>query len=297
MPGRKPREFGAIAAARPSLARRAAPPSPAPRRNGATGPAAARYHGVMRPWPAALLLAFALPAAAAERELHADWLVDGSITGAALIGLGVLRYGIDDDFTPPSDDGAPPGGIDRLSPLKKVDAPAKVSDVLLWGSLGLGATTVVLDGLQDERLPRHLLLYVEALALNGLATEGVKRLVSRPRPYTYDQRTGDRDDDLSFWSGHSSWTACASLGAARIVDLSSDLSTGTRVAMYGGASALTLTVMSLRVAGGRHFPTDVLAGGLTGAAIGLGLPSLHLQDTPTVTAGGGGAMLSFGGHF
>lgn len=252
----------------------------------------------MRPWlAAALLLALALPAAAAERELRADWLVDGSITGAALIGLGVLRYGPDDGFTPPEDNGAPPGGIDRLSPLRKVEAPANVSDVVLWGSVGLGATAIVLDGVADERLPHYLLLYAEALAVNALATEGVKRLVSRPRPFTYDQRTGDRDDDLSFWSGHSSWTACASLGAARIVDLSSELSTGSRVALYGGASALTLTVMSLRVAGGRHFPTDVLAGGVTGAAIGLGLPTLHLQDAPTVSAGGGGAMLSYAGSF
>ncbi len=246
-------------------------------------------------------LALWLPAAAEpppRQALAVDWPVDGALTGLALAGIGAIHF-LPDDYTPPSHQGAPPGGLDALSPLQRVDGPAKVSDLLLYGAIGLGATTVVIDGLHDEQLPPRLLLFVEALAINGLATDGVKRLVSRPRPYTYDARTGARDDDLSFWSGHSSWTACASLGAVRIVDLSSDLSTGTRVAMYGGASLLTLTVMSLRVAGGRHFPTDVLTGGVVGAAIGLGVPSLHLQDAPTVTAttGSGAGGLSFGGSF
>jgi membrane-associated phospholipid phosphatase len=43
-------------------------------------------------------------------------------------------------------------------------------------------------------------------------------------------------------------------------------------------------VGSLRVAAGRHFPTDVLVGALAGSAIGMVIPWAHARRTPVTVA-------------
>jgi undecaprenyl-diphosphatase len=67
---------------------------------------------------------------------------------------------------------------------------------------------------------------------------------------------------------------------------------------------LTSLVAVERVRGGAHFPTDVIAGALAGAGIGMLVVHLHRQDSETrrpiwvgalPAEGGGGIMV--GGRF
>jgi undecaprenyl-diphosphatase len=71
----------------------------------------------------------------------------------------------------------------------------------------------------------------------------------------------------------------------------------------GVATALTAFVSYERVRAGQHFPTDVIAGSMPGAAIGVLVPHLHRnkQEPPPVWVGvspaPGGGSLSVTGFF
>jgi membrane-associated phospholipid phosphatase len=124
----------------------------------------------------------------------------------------------------------------------------------------------------------RLLLYSEAILIDGAVTEVAKWAVRRPRPYTYDARLGEADDDLSFFSGHTSWLAAASFSTARSIDLTTSPSLGARIGLYGSAAAVTAVMGAMRVAAGMHYPSDVLVGAAVGASIGWLVPELHRSE-------------------
>ncbi len=252
----------------------------------------------MRALPLVVLLA-ATPAAAAD-GLEVSPVVDGAITAGALAVWGGFFLSTNDAATVEGPPGAKPGGLDSWARYRRDPGISRQSDVVLGSSIALGLGAAAADGAARDQLAGRLLLYGEALALNGMATEIVKEFARRPRPYTWTERLGRRDDDLSFWSGHTSWTACATFTTARAMDLASDLRPAERIGLYGGAGVLTLTVMAMRVGAGMHFPTDVLAGAVVGTAIGLGVPELHRKGGllfAGAPAPGGGGTLALSGAF
>jgi len=213
-------------------------------------------------------------APAAERLQISPWIDGGIALGSAGLWIGVSQAAA----TPaplhaPSVD--PPGGIDRWASIPGDPAFLTVSDSILWGTIALGGALTLADGWRDDDLVAHTVVYAEALLINGMVTEVTKHLVQRARPYTYAAPKGTPDDLRSFFSGHTSWTATASFTAARIFDITGDLTPWERVALYGGAGALTVGVGVSRVRAGMHFPTDVLTGALVGTTIGLAVPELH----------------------
>jgi undecaprenyl-diphosphatase len=70
----------------------------------------------------------------------------------------------------------------------------------------------------------------------------------------------------------------------------------------GAAVALTAFVSYERVRSGMHFPSDVVAGSLAGASVGILVPHLHrhAQEAPPVWVGvvpdRGGASLTLSGR-
>ncbi len=190
-----------------------------------------------------------------------------------------------------------PGGVDRLAVLELRREFVLPSDIVLAGGMGLGLIVAGVDGQLDDGSPLpRLLLFAEALAINGALTELAKYAVRRPRPYTFSERLGTPDDDLSFFSGHASHVAVSTFFAARSLDLTGELSVAERLLAYGGATLLTAAVAVLRVAAGKHWPSDVITGALVGGSVGFLVAELHRSDAVSAAIlpleGGGGAVLT-----
>ena len=237
-------------------------------------------------------LALALPASAAE-PLKSDPAIDLPLTAAAAAIYAGLGLGVDRQVVLDDQPASRPGGIDGLARLRLDEDYALASDVTLGVVLASAVAGAGLDGSGDGEVGHRMLLLAETLAVAGAVNETFKHAVRRPRPYTYEQREGTVDDDLSFYSGHTTLAAAATMFTARSLDLTGDLGTGGRIAAYGGAALLTAAVGTLRVAAGKHFPSDVLVGAAVGAAIGWLVPELHRGGAAAGgSVGSGGAALT-----
>lgn len=205
-----------------------------------------------------------------------DPAVDIPLTLAPLTLWVALSLGVGDTPAPADLDLGPrPDGLDGLSPFEVREGPALVSDVLLYGSLVGGLALSTADGWRDGAPGAAALVYAEAFALTGAATEIVKFAVARPRPYTLTEGAEGSEDLASFFSGHTSLVASAAFSTARMVDLTGELSAGQRWAVYGGAGALTAATGAARVAAGKHYISDVVVGAAVGGCIGWLTPQLH----------------------
>jgi hypothetical protein len=130
----------------------------------------------------------------------------------------------------------------------------------------------------------HLLAYVEAVGWTLLLTGVIKYVVGRPRPYTEgsldhpELRRKVSEDNLSFFSAHAAIDFA--VGAFVTQDVSRALLRGPLAAstplprfLLGqllpalvGYGVPTLVGIS-RIVDQQHWPSDVVAGGLTGALI------------------------------
>jgi membrane-associated phospholipid phosphatase len=153
------------------------------------------------------------------------------------------------------------------------------------------------------------LVFGQTLGLTLLVTGALKVAARRPRPLTYDARWSvaerhDGDARLSFPSGHSA-AAFASASYLAVLLLERE---GPRPAALVAVTAGYLaaaTVAGLRVAGAKHFLTDVLTGAAVGTLFGLGIPLLLLPGQRTrsdalgaSSAGSAAApVFAFGGAF
>jgi membrane-associated phospholipid phosphatase len=125
----------------------------------------------------------------------------------------------------------------------------------------------------------------------------LKRAASRPRPYTYLDESNRQDPDYdvtaeeafeSFPSNHATvaW-ACGLSGASYLAFSRPDLSGSVHFLSGALAGGLATAAGILRVDADMHFPTDVVAGSLLGAATGIGIAALNRGEE----AGGEGAAL------
>lgn len=125
-----------------------------------------------------------------------------------------------------------------------------------------------------------LVLYSEAHAINTAFYISVASTTSRARPFNYNAdvpievKLGTETRN-SFFSGHVSSAATASFFMAKVYsDFHPELG-NKKYLLMGAASIPPFLVGFYRVKALKHFPTDVITGGIVGAAAGILIPHLH----------------------
>lgn len=254
------------------------------------------------------------------RDVYSVRLVPDLIVTLGFIGLGMTleryRDTLADDLSCPGPT-LPAGAcsaeavnpIDRWATSMGSESAAAASDVLLLTSLalplafsGLDAATVDRGVGGGERFGRDAIVILETYAATYFATNVLKVLAHRLRPFNYDptqvERRRDGDSRLSFPSGH---TSMAFAGAATFASMLDQRYPAEAWAIGASAAGFVLaTAVGVnRVLAGRHFPTDVLFGAAIGVGLGFLIPALHTGDGPPSTEGSPSslALLSWGGRF
>jgi undecaprenyl-diphosphatase len=209
--------------------------------------------------------------------------------------------------------------IDRLAVTQKIDPHAATfSDIGLYTAVGFAVLDPILSGLRDgtDALVVDAFMYAESGSLALTLTDITKIAVRRPRPIDYincpaaangeaSTKPGCNSTDLglSFFSGHAASVAAVGATATYLAFVRSEPRSPRPWITLGLATALTTFVSYERVRAGAHFPTDVIAGAMAGAAIGILVPHMHKhkQEAPPVWVGvtrtPGGGALSLQGFF
>lgn len=153
------------------------------------------------------------------------------------------------------------------------------SDMLL-GVAGLAPALLLIDNRIKAHWIDYLTLYFEAQTAQSMVYLGTVYAHSKARPFVYNQdltlheRAGTNRTN-SFFSGHTSATATASFFMAKVY-CDFHRPKGWQQALIYTAAAIPPSVMGMyRMAAGKHFPSDVIVGGLVGAASGFLVPQFH----------------------
>ena len=159
----------------------------------------------------------------------------------------------------------------------------KHSDIILRGispAVSVGSHFVFDDP------KRSIYLSLETIIITDVANLLAKKLVQRPRPFTYNPEVihnlagckaynrNKPDANLSFYSGHTSHVASVIFFTNSMLWFYKPEYRSNDWAWM--ASALLPAIVGYqRVMAGKHFPSDVFVGYLTGAAIGYLIPRIH----------------------
>ena len=120
-------------------------------------------------------------------------------------------------------------------------------------------------------------MYLETMAGAYASKEILKKIIDRPRPYTYFEGAPveEKDDwNNSFPSGHTTM-AFASAGFVSYVFSRYYPESKWKVPIIVTAYTAATTTAVLRILSGNHFMTDVITGALLGTLWGIGIPMLH----------------------
>lgn len=206
-----------------------------------------------------------------------------------------------------------PCDAQALNPLDRPFAGRRdaISDGASWGVLAaILAAPLIADGVLAARARKgsaflaDLGVYAEVLIADGALNQWIKLAVGRPRPLAYDptlpsDARASSESYVSFYSEHTSLAFAAAAATATTYALRRS-GRGGRAAIALIGLALAGSVAVLRVAAGKHFPTDVAAGALAGTAVGVAVPLTHRRGAGPRFAiapipNGAIATLSFGG--
>jgi membrane-associated phospholipid phosphatase len=206
---------------------------------------------------------------------------------AAVLGGGLYISSetfLKDDLAPADCRWCDPPGLDRsirdAAVWRDRDLAGSLSNLsgyVLAPVVGLGLTMLASSGTRADRPARWIddaLPIVEAAVASGLVNQVVKLGVGRQRPfvsYADPGRPADLDDNLSFYSGHTTLTFAIASSAGLVAHRR-----GYRLEalIWSAGYALAATTGYLRIAADKHYLTDVATGAVVGTAIGLAVPLL-----------------------
>ena len=169
------------------------------------------------------------------------------------------------------------------------DTASTVSDALAFGVvpasvLGISAWAAHAEG-QGDDIKVDMLVIGETVVLAANAAALLKYATARQRPYAHARALGEpvtvapgSSDNLSFSSGHVAFAFAMTVSAAEVATLR-----GRRRAagwIWGVGLPAAAAVGYFRIAGDRHYLTDVLASAGIGAAIGYFLPRVVFKVRP-----------------
>jgi membrane-associated phospholipid phosphatase len=181
--------------------------------------------------------------------------------------------------------------IDRSAVKQTPDSKAGGrSTIALGAAVAFAVIDPILSGVREKSVQTGIadaFMYAEAASFTVAMTNIVKMAVRRPRPIAYMQANAHKDDPdytnsstdsaLSFFSGHAAITSTLSATATYLAFARSPHTARPWITLAAGVGLTTFVAIE-RVRAGQHFPTDVIAGSIAGAGIGLVVPHLHRTD-------------------
>jgi membrane-associated phospholipid phosphatase len=226
---------------------------------------------------------------------HISPPVDITVTVATALGTALAYLNSDKLITPrcPCDPNEV-NGFDRGAIGNTNPTAARLSDLTV---LTVAVAPLVLDAIDlggvNNVWWEDAVVFAQTLAVQGALMTTAKFIVQRPLPRTYagDPSLIDSPDGYrSFYSGHTSLVFAGLSATAMTIRLRY----GEKTWPWIVTGVVGTSVAIERVADGRHFPTDVIAGAVMGTAVGIVVPWLHSRGgagSPQASRGAGGSLL------
>lgn len=231
----------------------------------------------------ALLLAVVSIPSFSQNPYQLNWPRELALTGGSGVGIGVsfLLRRHNPPFTAEQVaalEASRVPAFDRFSVGHYSAAARKGSDVLMYVASAAPLFLLAAPAVREHTSGVSVIVG-EVFLANAALTLLTKEITRRPRPFVFGESAPlsdklERDARLSFFSGHTSTAAAMTFSTAKIwADYHPD--SRWRPVVWAVAVAVPATVGYLRMRGGKHFLTDVLAGFAVGAATGWAVPHLH----------------------
>lgn len=141
---------------------------------------------------------------------------------------------------------------------------ALYSDVIAMGILL--PTMVVAPLVTDYKSSHYWLVNAQVLGATAITTVLAKFLVGRQRPYAQFNTSPSLggDDNLSFFSGHTSFSFAAAVSQSYLLQKQFPKSAAL---IWSSSLTLAALVAYFRVAADKHYISDVIVGAIVGSAV------------------------------
>ncbi len=157
----------------------------------------------------------------------------------------------------------------NLSGILAVSVPIAYQVTRTAAGLASPASALTLAG-------TDLVIFAQTAGINGAITEAARLIAQRPRPYVYSnpQQGMDPQNYVSFYSGHTSFSAAACICLLLIL-IGRGAPSVLVLLAAASSQCFIISTAVFRILSGRHFLSDVLAGAVMGSAVAIVVALLH----------------------
>ncbi len=175
--------------------------------------------------------------------------------------------------------------LDRFAAGNYSEKADKHSYIPFYGSFAIAPIVALIAKNQRSHYGQVSVMFIETMSAAAASFTIAAGLVQRSRPLVYNSsltvaERQDKDEQRSFFAGHTAATAAATFFAAKVF---SDFNPDSKLKPYvwAAAAAVPALVGYQRLRAGKHFLTDNLLGYGVGAACGILIPQLHKKTNQT----------------